>query len=112
MLGGDWTDTVVVTTERLSLRKMTTEAECCFVLSGRVCAFSKSDIAAAISKVVMLDGVVVDDARQINDALELYSKHGVDYWDAYLAAAARAGNLLVATFDGDFQRLGASVYPL
>lgn len=87
-------------------------AECCFVLSGRIYAFSKSDIASVLSKIVMLDGVVVDEASHINDALEIFSKYGVDYADAYLTAVARAKNLMVATFDQDFRRIGAAVYPL
>lgn len=87
-------------------------AECCFVLSGKVYSFSKSDIAAVLSKIVMLDGVVVDEVSRINDALETFSKYGVDYGDAYLTAVARAENLMVATFDQDFRRIGATVYPL
>lgn len=87
-------------------------AECCFVLSGRVYAFSKSDIASVISKMITLKGVIVDDARRINDALELFSKHNVDFADAYLAAAAKIEDLFIASFDRDFSKLGVSVYGL
>lgn len=87
-------------------------AECCFVLSGKVYAYAKRDIAMVMGKLVLLDGVVVDDAARVSDALELFARQHIDFADAYLAATARANEIPVATFDHDFDKLGISLHPL
>lgn len=97
---------------RFILRDHETMSVAAYELFTKAGAGEKSDIAAVLSKIVMLDGVIVDEVSRINDALETFSKYGVDYADAYLTSVAREENLMVATFDQDFRRIGATVYSL
>ena len=82
-----------------------TMAECVWVLKS----FYKQPltaIAEALQQVLALDGLRVQDAGLISDALMSMARANVDFADAYLAELGKAGGLKVATFDQDFRRLG------
>jgi predicted nucleic acid-binding protein len=52
-------------------------------------------------------GLVVEEGLQIAVALHSMERLDVDFVDAYLAARAGVGSMSVASFDRDFERLGA-----
>ncbi|GBF05369.1 PilT protein domain protein [Deinococcus aerius] len=85
-----------------------TAAECVWVLKS----FYKHPlpaIAAALRQVMMLDGVVTRQEAIVDAALTGMARHNVDFADAYLSELARREGMSVATFDGDFGRLGAAL---
>jgi len=80
-------------------------AECVWVLKS----FYKHPlgaIAQALQQVLALDGLRVQDAALVTDALISMARANVDFADAYLTELGKAGGLKVATFDQDFRRLG------
>jgi predicted nucleic acid-binding protein len=83
-------------------------AEVVWVL-GSVYDAKVAAIAEAVTALVLADGIVVDDADIVLNALRLMEKTNVDYTDAFVAASASARGEAVATFDTDFKRLGVEV---
>lgn len=82
-----------------------TLAECVWVLKS----FYKLPLnatAQALQQVLALDGLRIQDAALVTDALISMARNNVDFADAYLAELGKAGGLNVATFDQDFRRLG------
>ena len=57
-------------------------------------------------------GLVVEEGIQVIAALRDMDRLGVDFVDGYLAARAGLGAMSVASFDNDFDRLGAERLPL
>jgi len=57
-------------------------------------------------------GLVVEEGLQVAVALRDMERLGVDFVDGYLAARAGLGGICVASFDRDFDRLGAERLPL
>lgn len=53
-------------------------------------------------------GLVVEEGLQVAAALRDLERLGVDFVDGYLAARAGLGGSSVASFDRDFDRLGAA----
>lgn len=86
-------------------------AEVVWVL-GRYYGYDRRRIALGLRELVTADGVAAEGADDVLDALALMADHGVDFPDAYLAAAANRRSDSVATFDADFKRLGAKVLAL
>lgn len=81
-------------------------AECVWVLRS----FYKrplGDIASALQQVGAAEGVRLQPSGLISEALEAMARHNVDFADAYLAAQGRSQGQRVASFDGDFKKLGA-----
>ena len=81
-----------------------TLAECVWVLKSFYMQPIKA-IADAFQQVLALDGLRIQDAGLVTDALSTMARANVDFADAYLAELSRAGGLKVATFDQDFRRL-------
>lgn len=52
-------------------------------------------------------GLVVEEGLQVTAALRDMERLGIDFVDGYLAARAGLGGISVASFDKDFDRLGA-----
>jgi predicted nucleic acid-binding protein len=69
-------------------------------------------IATGLRLLITADGVAVEGADGVLDALTLMADHNVDFADAYLAAMASSRAEEVATFDTDFKRLGARMLAL
>ena len=69
-------------------------------------------IATGLRDLLTTPGIAVEGADDVFDALTLMADHGVDFPDAYLAAAANRRGDSVATFDADFRKLGARVVVL
>ena len=86
-------------------------AEVVWVLSRRY-SHTKEQIAGSIQLVITADGIDVEAADDVFDALTLMADHSVDFPDAYLAAAANRRGDSVATFDSDFRKLGARILVL
>jgi len=86
-------------------------AEVIWVL-GSYYGSDRNVIADAVRALVLADGVSVDDADLVLEALRLVQEANVAYVDAYLAATARAHGEPVATFDADFKRLGVELIRL
>jgi predicted nucleic acid-binding protein len=86
-------------------------AEVIWVL-GRYYGHDRSRIATGLRDLLTTPGIAVEGADDVFDALTLMADHGVDFPDAYLAAAANRRGDSVATFDADFRRLGARVVAL
>lgn len=86
-------------------------AEVIWVL-GSYYGSDRNVIADAVRALVLADGVSVDNADLVLEALRLVQEANVAYVDAYLAATARANGESVATFDTDFKRLGVELIKL
>ena len=71
--------------------------------------YERIKIADGLQSLVTADGVAVEAADTVLDALTLMAEHNVDFADAYIAAAATRRGEEVATFDADLKRLGARV---
>jgi predicted nucleic-acid-binding protein len=80
-------------------------AECVFVLESFY-QHPRAEIAAALSTLISSPGVQVAENAMHLDALDRYRKTKVHFVDCLLAAAARAGDMPVATFDEDFRKFG------
>jgi len=80
-------------------------AECVFVLESFY-EHPRADIAAALRTLISSPGVEISENAVHLDALDRYRKTKVHFVDCLLAAAARAGDTPVATFDEDFRKFG------
>ncbi|WP_019588369.1 PIN domain-containing protein [Deinococcus apachensis] len=69
----------------------------------------RAEVARALLDVLALPGVGALEAPAVTKALRLLTERSVDFADAYLAALARTQALPVATFDGDLEKLGATL---
>lgn len=85
-------------------------AECCYVLRGSIYQFEKPKITHALTQLILLDGVVTEDAMRLSEALEVYAEKNVDFIDAYLATGTPASYAGVTSFDQGFRRLGVAVH--
>ena len=71
--------------------------------------YERSTIATGLQSLVTAEGVAVEGADAVVDALTLMVDKNVDFADAYLTAVAGARGEEVASFDADLKRLGARV---
>lgn len=86
-------------------------AEVIWVL-GRRYSHTKEQIAESLQHVVTADGIDVEAADDVLDALQMMVDRNVDFVDAYVAAIANRRGESVATFDADFRKLGARLVTL
>ena len=63
-------------------------AECCYVLRGPAYRLKRSAITDSLTQVVLLDGVVTEEAAVVLGALRRFGERVVDFADAYLAERA------------------------
>jgi predicted nucleic acid-binding protein len=84
-------------------------AEVVWVL-GSYYEFGPGQIADTVRALVSADGMAVDDADLVLEALRVMEHAGVSFADAFLAATARQRGQPLATFDRDFQRLGVELF--
>ena len=82
-----------------------TIAECVWVLKS-LYKQPLTAIADALQQVLALDGLRMQDAGLVTDALSTMARANIDFADAYLAELGKTRGLKVATFDQDFRRLG------
>ena len=80
-------------------------AECVFALESFY-EHARVDIAAALGTLISSPGVQVSEAAIHLDALERYRRTKVHFVDCLIAAAARAEDTPIATFDEDFRKFG------
>jgi predicted nucleic-acid-binding protein len=80
-------------------------AECVFVLESFY-EHPRADIAAALGTLIASPGIEISEAAIHLDALERYRRTKVHFVDCLIAAAARAEDTPVATFDEDFRKFG------
>jgi predicted nucleic-acid-binding protein len=80
-------------------------AECVFVLESFY-GHARADIAAALGTLIASPGVEIGENSVHLDALDRYRRTKVHFVDCLLAAAARAEDTPVATFDEDFRKFG------
>jgi len=67
---------------------------------------SRERVADVLTSFLASGGLVVEERMLLVAALAQMAEQRVDFFDAYLAAKARLSEAPVATFDGDFDRLG------
>jgi predicted nucleic-acid-binding protein len=80
-------------------------AECVFVLESFY-KHPRADMAAALGTLISSPGVQISEAAIHLDALDRYRRTKVHFVDCLIAAAARAADTPVATFDEDFRKFG------
>jgi len=80
-------------------------AEVVWVLTSAYDA-SRERVADVLTSFLASGGLVVEEGMLLVAALAHMAEQRVDFVDAYLAAKARLSRAPVATFDGDFDRLG------
>ncbi len=83
-------------------------AECVWVLRAAY-KTPYSEVSNALLQFCALTGVQVEDEANSLSALRTVGRAKVDFADAYLAALALTRGWGVATFDGDFRKLGCAV---
>ncbi|MCX6373760.1 MAG: PIN domain-containing protein [Actinobacteria bacterium] len=66
----------------------------------------RAQVADVLTSFLASGGLVVEEGMLLAVALAQMVEQRVDFVDAYLAARARLSGAPVATFDGDFDRLG------
>jgi len=71
-----------------------------------------ADVASVLTSFLASGGLIVDEGMLLASALDLMVEQRVDFIDAYLAVKARLSGAPVASFDNDFDRLGAERLPL
>ncbi|MFB5760054.1 PIN domain-containing protein [Paenibacillus medicaginis] len=86
-------------------------SECVFVLMGKQFREKKEVIKQALISFINLKGIDCEEKAVVEEALEQYSKKGIDFTDAYLAAHAKAVSPAhVITINvKDFLKLGVNV---
>jgi len=67
---------------------------------------SRERVADVLTSFLASGGLVVEEGMLLVAALAQMAEQRVDFVDAYLAAKVRLSGAPVATFDGDFDRLG------
>ena len=67
----------------------------------------RAKVTEVLTSFLASGGLVVEEGMLLVAALAQMAEQRVDFVDAYLAAKARLSGAPVATFDGDFDRLGA-----
>ena len=80
-------------------------AECVFVLESFY-QHPRADIAAALSTLISSPGVQIGENAIHLDALDRYRRTKIHFVDCLIAAAAKAGDTPVATFDEGFRKFG------
>jgi predicted nucleic acid-binding protein len=80
-------------------------AEVVFVLTS-VYDCTAGEVSAALLPFLHHGGIECSEAAILNDALLRFSSKRVDFMDCYLAAAAKARGIPVASFDRDFRKFG------
>ena len=65
-----------------------------------------SQVADVLVSFLASGGLIIEEGTLLVAALTLMAEQRVDFVDAYLAVKARHSRSPVATFDGDFDRLG------
>lgn len=65
-------------------------SECVFVLMGKQFYCKKQEIKMALSSFINMPGVEMEEKEVILEALDNYSKKGIDFTDAYIAAHAKS----------------------
>lgn len=65
-------------------------SECVFVLMGKQFRAKKEMIKLALISFINIPGVVAEEQYVIEEALHHFSRKGIDFTDAYLAAHARS----------------------
>jgi predicted nucleic acid-binding protein len=71
-----------------------------------------TQVAEVLSSFLASGGLVVEEGMLLVAALAQMAEQRVDFVDAYLAARTRHSGAPVATFDGDFDRLGIERWAL
>jgi predicted nucleic acid-binding protein len=86
-------------------------SECVFVLMGPQFRRTKQDISTALISFINLKGIETEEKAVIEESLNNYSKKGIDFTDAYIAAHAKAVSPPhIATVNvKDFLKLGVHV---
>lgn len=84
-----------------------TAAEVVWVLESFY-EYPKNRVAETVGDFLRCEGLLVEQAEIIQEALGLYQSHNLDFADALIAATAlRKGPSLVYSFDRHFDRLAA-----
>jgi predicted nucleic-acid-binding protein len=65
-------------------------SECVFVLMGRSFRVKKDEIKKILTSFIQLPGVKMEEKNVIEEALDNFSKKGIDFTDAYIAAHAKS----------------------
>lgn len=75
--------------------------------------FDRKDISHLLKSFLGSPGLILENERAIQRALELYRDHNIDFVDAFIAALAEATDSEVISFDADFDKIGSvSRYPI
>jgi len=80
-------------------------AECVFVLESFY-GHRRTDIAAALARLISSPGIEISEVTVHLDALNRYKETKAHFVDCLIAAAAVAKDLPVSTFDQDFRKFG------
>lgn len=83
-------------------------AEVVYVLEGHY-GYAPRTTRDVISLLLETESFTCIDSDAVRAALELRTRHRVDFVDAFLSALAHARSESVASFDSDFHRLPATV---
>lgn len=85
--------------------------ECVFVLMGKQFRATKEDIKRALISLINLKGIDCEEKAVIEEALDGFTKKGIDFGDAYIAAHAKSIQPAhVVTYNvKDFIKLGVAV---
>ncbi|MBP2115195.1 PIN domain-containing protein [Paenibacillus silagei] len=86
-------------------------SECVFVLMGKQFNVKKAQVKEALTSFINLKGIECEEKAVIEEALDQFSKKGIDFVDAYLAAHAKAitpAHVITLNVK-DFLKLGVTV---
>ncbi len=86
-------------------------AEVVWVL-GSFYGRERAEIADTLRSFVLADGVAVEDADVVLEAMRSMAERNVAFVDAYVAATARRKRQPVASFDAGFRRLDVELLDL
>lgn len=86
-------------------------SECMFVLMGPQFRQTKQDVHTALKSFINIKGIECEEKAVVEEALDQYSRKGIDFIDAYLAAHAKAvtPNHVITINVKDFLKLGVTV---
>lgn len=86
-------------------------AECVYVLTGKYFNRPKREVQQALTSFINLKGVEAEEKEVIEKALMNFTKKGIDFQDAYIAAHAESVTPahIVSVNVKDFKRLGILV---
>ncbi len=87
--------------------------ECCYILQSKRYGYTKEEVKENLFRLIASSNIKTIEKEIVEKALEAFSKHNVDFTDAYIAVTVNLSQDLHSTITWnkkDFKRLSTEFY--